>query len=365
MPEMQIFTRPGGEETLSEAVAKSKAALGVGTAFDYPAILRGTTTHFQVYYDPALGTNGTQAADAVLATCEQDYATLQSWFGGITPPGLPIQVVIAPLDPSGNGGGGAYHYGCSAVTLYCDAKWVPVLDVEYTRLLVIAEEVEVFEAAQGRGWNCAASNGEGLSRVLAEQLHPGGIIPWMYSAPTWLNSPTRPDYISVTDPTDRNYVSTGCAVLFLYYLRYQLDFTWGEIVQAAGTTLQQTYQNLTGETGAYATFTRFLQSFYPIGRPSGLTTDNPFPLGLPTRFPICGVQFTGTVGAHSTHTWFTWGWPALWRVEWLVVPTNIGPQIECNVQVQKSGAGLTYFIVITNLSPNPVDIEGRYIILCA
>ena len=41
------------------------------------------------------------------------------------------------------------------------------------RSLVIAEEDEVFEANFGHGWDCGASNGEGLSRVLANTMYPG------------------------------------------------------------------------------------------------------------------------------------------------------------------------------------------------
>ena len=174
--------------------------------------------------------NGPLIADAVIAKCEQDYAALKSWFGGIDPAGVPpsgnFKSLSLPLIQAVTVVVGPINWGCSAATLYADAKWIPALDVEYTQLLVVAEEVEVFEAAQGKGWNCGGSNGEGVSRVLAEALHPSGIVSWMYSALTWLNSPSRPDYVSVTYPTDRNYVSTGCAVLYLYYLRYQLDFTW-------------------------------------------------------------------------------------------------------------------------------------------
>jgi hypothetical protein len=368
LPELSILTKPGAEKIVAEHIAKSRAAAGAAAQFDNPATLRGSTPHFRVYYDPALGTNGIPLADDVIATCERDYSTLQSWFGGLTPPGLPFQIVITPLDSSGNGSGGAYHWGCAATTLYCDAKWVSALDPEYTRLLVIAEEAEVFEAAQSKGWNCGANNGEGLSRVLAEELHPAGIVPWMISSTAWLDSPDRPDYIDNTDPTDQNYISTGCAVLFLYYLRYQLGFTWSEIVQAAGGTLEETYRTLTHTTGGYANITKLLQSFYPPGKPSGLKTDNPFPLGESVRFPISGIQFRGTIGGSTTQTWFTYNWPELWRVVWTVVPTSVGtaPQIHWNVQVQKSpGAALTYFISVTNLTPNPVDVEGRYVILGA
>ena len=39
----------------------------------------------------------------------------------------------------------------------------------------------------------------------------------------WLDS-DRPDFVSRTDPSDNNFVSTGCATLFLNYLRHQLGF---------------------------------------------------------------------------------------------------------------------------------------------
>ncbi|HEY7907486.1 MAG TPA: hypothetical protein VIC60_01375, partial [Thermomicrobiales bacterium] len=66
------------------------------------------------------------------------------------------------------------------------------------------------------------------------------------------------------------------------YLRHQLHFTWNEIVEAAASTLGQTYTNLTGRTDGFAQFTALLQAHYPIGTPSGVTTDNVFPLLSPT-----------------------------------------------------------------------------------
>jgi hypothetical protein len=122
--------------------------------FDYPTTLRGSTAHFNVYYDPALGANGATIADGVLASCEREYGILQGWFGGITPPNLPFNVIIAA------GIGGAFHYGCAGVDMYCDADTSPTPDIDHTRMLVVAEEVEVFEAASGNGWDCGASAGE-------------------------------------------------------------------------------------------------------------------------------------------------------------------------------------------------------------
>lgn len=332
--------------------------------FDYPATLRGSTSHFNVYYDPSLGANGQTIADGVMASCENEYNILSFLFGGITPG--PFNIIIAPLDPTGQGRGGAYHYGCGATDFYCDAKTVPGVDIDYTRLVVVAEEVEVFSDAQGLGWDCGASNGEGLSRVLATLLYPAELDGYTTAA-AWLDTPDRPDFINVNDPTDRNSVSTGCSVLFLNYLHYQLDFTWAEIVQAGAPTLAQTYTKLTQQPDGLTPFKALLQAFYPVGTPSGVTTDNVFPLLGAIGFPFCGVQFQGTVPANSTLTWFTYNWPVLWDVVWTVVPTSVGsggPQVGWTVQTQKaSGDYLVYWIGITNVTSSPVDIEARYCIL--
>src|SRR5579864_4743171 len=171
-----VFAKPHGLAPERPAPA---AAGRVG--FDYPATLRGNTAHFNVYYDPGLGANGPIIADAVLASCEWEYSMLQGYFDGLSPPGLPFNIIIAP------GIGGAYHYGCAGTDLYCDGDTSAVPDVNHTRMLVVAEEVEVFSAAQGRGWDCGASNGEGLSRVLATQLYPAE-LDGFESATTWLNT---------------------------------------------------------------------------------------------------------------------------------------------------------------------------------
>ena len=76
---------------------------------------------------------------------------------GIDATQLPINIIIAALDPSGQGGRGAYHYGCSATDLYCDLKNVPSLDIDFTRMLLVAELVEVFEAAQNLGFHWGES----------------------------------------------------------------------------------------------------------------------------------------------------------------------------------------------------------------
>lgn len=235
------------------------------TGFDFVTTLRGTTSHFAVYYETSLGANGQALADGALATCERDFQELAPYFGGKA---ADFSVIIA------GGIGGAYHYGCSATDLYCDAEGV---NVDHTRMLIVAEEVEVFSDLQGKGWDCAASNGEGLSRVLATELYPAQLNGFA-TAGSWLDS-GRPDFVNINDPTDQNPLSTGCSVLFLNFLHSQLGFSWPAVVQAGATTLAGTYATLTGADDGFQRFASLLQRFFPPGTPSGVVGDNVFPLG--------------------------------------------------------------------------------------
>lgn len=262
---LRIFARPQRGPTMARRIVAAAPPAG----FDFPATLAGKTAHFQVYYQTGFA-NGPAIAQGVLSTCERDYNAQVAFFSGIQIPALPINILI------GTGIGGAYHYGCAAVDLYCDGDTSANPNIDLTRMLAVAEEVEVFEATQNKGWDCGASNGEGLSRVLATELYPAQLDGFS-TASSWLDS-NRPDWVSKTDPTDQSAVSTGCAVLFLNYLRYQLNFSWQAIIQAAGSTLEQTYKGVTGKTGGFAPFKSLLDAHFPPGEPSNLATDNPFPL---------------------------------------------------------------------------------------
>lgn len=245
------------------------AAAAPVAGFDRAVTFDGSTTHFGVYYQTGFS-NGPAIAAGILTVCERDYAAMSEFFNQLALPNLPLNVVIAP------GIGGAYHYGCAATDLYCDGDSATPPNLDLTRFLMVAEAVEVFSAAQNRGWDCGASNGEGLSRVLATELYPAQLDGFATAA-AWLDSP-RADWVSRTDPTDQNAVSTGCAVLFLNYLHYQLGFAWPAVVAAAGATFEACYQALTGRQAGFAPFKALLDSRFPPGRPSGLISDNPFPI---------------------------------------------------------------------------------------
>jgi hypothetical protein len=83
--------------------------------------------------------------------------------------------------------------------------------------------------------------------------------------------------------------------------------------------------------------------------------------------PWTGVQFRGTVPANQTLCWFTFNWPAHWHVLWTVMPTTPrpgGPEVRWKVQVERAtDQYATYWICVTNLTNQPIDIEGRYAVL--
>jgi hypothetical protein len=83
--------------------------------------------------------------------------------------------------------------------------------------------------------------------------------------------------------------------------------------------------------------------------------------------PIVGVQWTGTIPANATQSWFTFNWPATWHMLWTVMPITPrpgGPELEFDVRVERATAEfVTYWIQVRNLTPVPVTFEGRYAIL--
>jgi hypothetical protein len=249
-----VLVKPG-----EEALAADAPAFG-------PYTKQGSTANFDVYYDNSLGANGQNLAAAVLANCEADLFALRGWFGGVNPGHFSVYI-----DP---GTFGAFHANCTATEIHCAAFGGTNGALE--NMLDVAEADEVMMAVQNAGWNCGASAGEGLSRILATQRYPAELDGFA-SALTWLNS-ARPDWVTNTEGTDRDYISIGCATLFINYLRYQLHISLARIVQAGGATLQHTYQHLTNSADAFGPFAALLQRHFPAGTPVHLPNDNPFPL---------------------------------------------------------------------------------------
>lgn len=83
---------------------------------------------------------------------------------------------------------------------------------------------------------------------------------------------------------------------------------------------------------------------------------------------IFGTQFTGSVNAGQTRTWFTHSWNPSRNVAWMVVPTapavDGGAQIEWKVRNTRQAANLVkWFIEVKNVTNVPVTFEARYAVL--
>jgi hypothetical protein len=92
----------------------------------------------------------------------------------------------------------------------------------------------------------------------------------------------------------------------------------------------------------------------------------------PPPYPNCmtrpsGTQWIGVVNGGATQSWFTHSWPARWHVLWTVMPMTAcpgGPQLTWSVRVERASAEhCTYWIQVTNLTPNAVRFEGRFHVL--
>ncbi len=194
------------------------AAMTMG--LDYPATQVGVVGNITMMYDPALGPQGLSIAKQLLGAANRQYEDMQVFFAT---KGGAVTVVIAPLSGNHDGSGGAYHYGCdftSGGTLYLDATFastsVDPLNLEIA--LFVAELSESFMGPQGKGWGCGFSNGEGLSRFLAEEETPWGTLNAFTTGPSWAAA-NFPDWVNTTESTDRNAVSTGCAIIYIYWMR--------------------------------------------------------------------------------------------------------------------------------------------------
>jgi len=265
MPQLREFLPTGATIRRNTAGAFTT---DLAPNLDYPATQVGVVGNVTVSYDPSLGQQGLDLANQLLGAVDAPYQDMQTFFGVS---GSAVTALIAPLSGNNDGSGGAYHYGCDFAVgsiLYLDATFASAVNpLNFEVGLYVAELSECFMGAQGLGWVCGSSNGEGLSRYLAETETPAGTLDAFATGPAWAQA-GFPDWVSTTEATDQNSVSTGCAIVYIYWLR-SLGYTIAQIVQAGGATLADNYQTLTGKTTAYADLLAAVQ-------PLTVTSDNPF-----------------------------------------------------------------------------------------
>jgi hypothetical protein len=240
--------------------------------FDYPTQLVGQTPdgRVSVYYDTGLQPQGVDLARQVLISSASIYAECQGYF---SVQGRPVSVIIAAVNSVTDGSGGAYHKGCdfiSGADLYCDVAFG---NLPLTCALIVAELTECFMGLQNKGWDCGGSNGEALSRFLAQDYSggPDGPLAEYATAQQW-EAAGRPDWIDATAPTDQDPVSIGCGIVYLYWMKSK-GITPAQITQAGcpDGTLQSNYSALTGQANAWTEFSTALAKL-----PGPIASDNPW-----------------------------------------------------------------------------------------
>jgi hypothetical protein len=259
------------------ASRRRAAALTPAERFDFPTQLVGKTPdgNATLYVDPSLGKPGSDLATQIFATLPTTYAHSQAYFDL---PAQPVNIVIAAVGNATDGSSGAYHYGCSFDTggdIYCDAAFG---NPSLTNGLVVAELTESFMGAQNKGWNCGGSNGEALSRFLAELESggPRGALGGFSTGPLW-DRAGRPNWIDATEPTDQDGASIGCGIVYLYWMMAQ-GFAAARITQAGSPdgTLASNYAALTGRASAWSDFIAAVGALSP-----GIVSDDPWGAAAP------------------------------------------------------------------------------------
>ena len=252
----------------------------------------GLTTNFHVQYEDTLA-NQAQVianANALLEVIENEFTVTTGWFN--TPSDKfgtgKRQVVNLKLPVTFNPDGRISYPGASnngygnAINL--DAQNIPSDPATAGRvqMVFINEWVEILMSLSNGKWNASDSSGEGLSQYCGILRFPVGHYNYYPSfVNSWLDSTRDGTFITGSpEGTDKNSVSYGCALLFLFYLNVQLGFSTSEIIQKGASTLSGLYTNLTGDSiDPFLFFKETVDAAFP-----GTSTitkgnlDNPFPL---------------------------------------------------------------------------------------
>jgi hypothetical protein len=255
---------------MEEPMSDSGAAAPQWPSFRGQATRVGTspTGRVTVYVDAALAPPGVQNARDLLADADRVVQANDHFFGSSTGS---VNVIVFSLGGATDGTGGADHLGCD----YVVGNNLEVCASFGNSMRVSALfEAELSECNMG-GNLCGVSTGEALSRWCAASISNNALGDFA-SAPAWFNA-GAPDFVSQTDPTDRNAVSTGCGMAFISWLLSQNNalgtIAQGLVTLGAGGTFAQLYGNLTNNNPGTAWLT-FMGAVRGLN--NGVTSDDPF-----------------------------------------------------------------------------------------
>jgi hypothetical protein len=220
-----------------------------------------------VYVDPSLGAPALQNARDFLADADRIAAANNALFGV---PGEPVSVIIFALGGQTDGTGGADHDACNFTT--GGAIEVCASYGNSSRVSALFE-AELSECSMG-GDLCGQNTGEALSRWSAAIVSNNALADFA-TAPAWAQN-GMPDFVSKTDSTDQNAISTGCGMAFLSWLQ-SLGFPLGKIAPAmvklgTSATFAQLYAALRSAPQAEA-WPKFLAAAKALPK---IVNDDPF-----------------------------------------------------------------------------------------
>src|SRR5579862_4002435 len=162
-----------------------------------------------IFADPTLGAPGLQNAKDLVNDADRVVAANDQIFGTT---GGPVSVIIFALGGRTDGTGGADHNSCN----YATGNAIEVCASFGSAARVSALfEAELSECSMG-GNLCGLSTGEALSRWCAAVIGNNALADFA-SAPDWAQA-GMPDFVNQTEDTDRDSVSTGCGMAFLWWL---------------------------------------------------------------------------------------------------------------------------------------------------
>jgi hypothetical protein len=222
-----------------------------------------------------------------MGVCEAEFGLLANWYK--ISDGFGSDNLITVQIVSGVTGGGASNSGYKGSNTLIkignqSSNANSVAAGQSSCMSLVAELVEVFASYRNQrgnsAWNAKKSDGEGLSLLCGRERFGTGYslfygTPWVNS---WLQSSRDTQWIGASENTDKNPVSFGLSLLFLYYLKDQLNHSIPDIIAAGGDNLAQTYQNLTGKNDAVAAFSQLINKYFRPGNTPQLPTEDPFPL---------------------------------------------------------------------------------------
>ncbi len=157
--------------------------------------------------------------------------------------------------------------------IFCDLQTTPRPEPRQCSFYVAFQLAAA--CAELVGWDSRIA--EALARPIATAIYPRRIVGFA-SAPVWLDG----DREEVCNgPLGPGPAAIGGAVLFINFLHYQLGFSWGEIAGTPEPDLGAVSRRLTGTGDQTEVFRSLIDSCFPVGFPSQLIGDNPYPIDPP------------------------------------------------------------------------------------